>query len=216
LHYLFGAFSTRGDISVSRHRIGTDNFFTFDLRSSCEASEVRLQLVRGVKVDESFGTAFDTSAVYDMRAVSTPAAIVNSAEIGATGAANASRVFWDIEDGPSYGGGPYPLDGSPTDVLSFRLNSAGVADFNAARGGFFTVGGSGAGRVYVPANQAVFRNPIFVGVTEPGNLVVTCALTTRKDECKNGGWRNYGVFKNQGDCVSFVATGRQEPASNRP
>jgi hypothetical protein len=25
-----------------------------------------------------------------------------------------------------------------------------------------------------------------------------------RDQCKNGGWRNYGVFKNQGDCVSFL------------
>jgi len=31
-------------------------------------------------------------------------------------------------------------------------------------------------------------------------------LPTLKSECKNGGWQIYGVFKNQGDCVSFVAT----------
>jgi hypothetical protein len=36
-------------------------------------------------------------------------------------------------------------------------------------------------------------------------------LPTSKDECKNGGWRNFGVFKNQGDCVSFVATGGKNP-----
>jgi hypothetical protein len=23
-------------------------------------------------------------------------------------------------------------------------------------------------------------------------------------DCKNGGWRNFSQFKNQGDCVSFV------------
>jgi hypothetical protein len=27
---------------------------------------------------------------------------------------------------------------------------------------------------------------------------------TSKDQCKNGGWRTFGMFKNQGDCVSFV------------
>jgi hypothetical protein len=32
-------------------------------------------------------------------------------------------------------------------------------------------------------------------------------LPTSKEQCKNGGWQNYGVFKNQGDCVSFVTTG---------
>jgi hypothetical protein len=35
---------------------------------------------------------------------------------------------------------------------------------------------------------------------------------TDKTQCKNGGWQNYGVFKNQGDCVSFVATGGKNPA----
>jgi hypothetical protein len=36
------------------------------------------------------------------------------------------------------------------------------------------------------------------------------APPTTKDQCKNGGWANFtnpGTFKNQGDCVSFVATG---------
>jgi hypothetical protein len=38
-------------------------------------------------------------------------------------------------------------------------------------------------------------------------------LPTKKEECKNGGWRNFGAFKNQGDCVSFVATGgKNQPA----
>ena len=31
--------------------------------------------------------------------------------------------------------------------------------------------------------------------------------STAKDQCKNGGWRNFPGFKNEGDCVSFVATG---------
>ena len=35
---------------------------------------------------------------------------------------------------------------------------------------------------------------------------------TSKDDCMNNGWKNYGVFKNQGDCVSFVVTkGRNMP-----
>ncbi len=28
-----------------------------------------------------------------------------------------------------------------------------------------------------------------------------------KDECKNDGFERFGIFKNQGDCVSYVATG---------
>jgi hypothetical protein len=31
----------------------------------------------------------------------------------------------------------------------------------------------------------------------------------------NGGWQSSGVFKNQGDCVSFVATnGKNPPAGS--
>ena len=44
------------------------------------------------------------------------------------------------------------------------------------------------------------------------------AIPTSKDDCKKGGWEDYGVFKNQGDCVSFVASqGRNQPAmANSP
>jgi hypothetical protein len=38
------------------------------------------------------------------------------------------------------------------------------------------------------------------------------ARPTSKEQCKNGGWRNFPGFKNQGDCVSYVAThGRNGP-----
>jgi hypothetical protein len=52
-------------------------------------------------------------------------------------------------------------------------------------------------------------------------IVPVCAellpppLPTTTEACKNGLWRAYLVFKNQGDCVSFVATdGRNEPGKN--
>jgi parallel beta-helix repeat protein len=38
------------------------------------------------------------------------------------------------------------------------------------------------------------------------------ALLASADQCKNGGWQSFGVFKNQGDCVSFVATGGKNAA----
>jgi hypothetical protein len=41
-------------------------------------------------------------------------------------------------------------------------------------------------------------------------LRVTCEPTTR-EECQNGGWRNFGNFKTQGDCVSFVAAKGKNP-----
>jgi hypothetical protein len=38
---------------------------------------------------------------------------------------------------------------------------------------------------------------------------------TTKDECKNGGWQSFNdpAFKNQGDCVSYVATHGKNPGN---
>jgi hypothetical protein len=50
-------------------------------------------------------------------------------------------------------------------------------------------------------------------VNDEGDLSVVDApsLPSSKEQCRHGGWRNFGVFKNQGDCVSFVATGGKNP-----
>jgi hypothetical protein len=44
---------------------------------------------------------------------------------------------------------------------------------------------------------------------DQGDLVVVdaAALPTSKDQCKDGGWRQWDRFRNQGECVSFVARG---------
>lgn len=51
---------------------------------------------------------------------------------------------------------------------------------------------------------------------ETGDIVIVDAppLPTAKDQCKNGGWRQYG-FRNQGHCVSFVATGGKNPPAEK-
>jgi hypothetical protein len=38
-------------------------------------------------------------------------------------------------------------------------------------------------------------------------------LPTSMDQCKSGGWKTFAIFKNQGDCVSFVATKGKNPPS---
>ena len=51
-------------------------------------------------------------------------------------------------------------------------------------------------------------------ITVNGQLQVPAPATpTSKDDCKNGGWKNFTnpAFKNQGDCLSFVATGGKNP-----
>lgn len=55
--------------------------------------------------------------------------------------------------------------------------------------------------------------PIFAAVTPPPPPPPS-NLPTDKEQCKKSGWETYGVFKNQGDCVSFVATqGKNQPDS---
>ena len=56
----------------------------------------------------------------------------------------------------------------------------------------------------------------YVDVGFAGEVTVVDApphppLPTSKEQCKKGGWQRFGVFKNQGDCVSFVATGGKNP-----
>jgi len=63
-----------------------------------------------------------------------------------------------------------------------------------------------------PPNDVVYAA---LDTITSGELTVhdATATPTSKDQCKNGGWKTFGVFKNQGDCVSFVATGGKNPPS---
>jgi len=45
-----------------------------------------------------------------------------------------------------------------------------------------------------------FNESFLSALTEPVLIV-----PTSKDDCENGGWQNYPQFKNQGECVSYVA-----------
>jgi hypothetical protein len=60
-----------------------------------------------------------------------------------------------------------------------------------------------------PQPQPFYFN---VGLVSGGYVVVDAPpLPTSKKQCKQGGWRSFGVFKNQGDCVSFMVTGGENP-----
>jgi hypothetical protein len=141
---------------------------------------------------------------YSLFDVSTPAATLNAND-------GTNLAIWgDLGTGTTFG--RYTVHpGEFTEVLSFPLNSAGIAAANAARGGFFSVGGS------------VAEDGFFIfgagGAAGTQQLVLTCvAAPATKNECKNGGWKNFPDlgFKNQGDCVSYVAThGKNPPAGSK-
>ena len=69
-----------------------------------------------------------------------------------------------------------------------------------------------------PTDCSPLPPPSIGGPLSGGDITITDAppLPTSKDQCKNGGWKTYGVFKNQGDCVSFVATGGKNPPARSP
>lgn len=60
--------------------------------------------------------------------------------------------------------------------------------------------------------RSSFGEPIGDPVSAALEITVEASLPTSKDQCKDGGWMTFGVFKNQGDCVSYVSTG----GTNRP
>jgi len=47
-------------------------------------------------------------------------------------------------------------------------------------------------------------------------IVDAPARPSNKGQCRNGGWRDYPGFRNQGDCVSFVATKGTNPPASSP
>ena len=81
----------------------------------------------------------------------------------------------------------------------------GVEDNDGAgqdRSGVIAVGGPVPS--VCPAFPSIALPPIFAG-----DLTVHDAVPppTSKAQCRNGGWRDFSGFKNQGECVAFVERG---------
>jgi Tol biopolymer transport system component len=116
-----------------------------------------------------------------------------------------------------------PDDGNPASDIFVRDRQTNTtsrvsvdADGGDANGPSFGVSISGDGRSIAFTSEASDLVPgdgngfedAFVRVVTP---------TAGKDQCKNGGWRNFtgnpGPFRNQGDCVSFFARGGRNQLS---
>jgi hypothetical protein len=81
-------------------------------------------------------------------------------------------------------------------TASFRITDNGPGVLDVVEGNF----GPGC-----PTPQAFYFN---LGLASGDFVVVDVPPLTTLGDCKQDGWKAYGVFKNQGDCVSFVATDR--------
>jgi hypothetical protein len=120
------------------------------------------------------------------------------------------------------------LGGGFTDAFVTKLDATGSGlVYSTYLGGDAPDQGSdiavdGAGSAYVagatgstdfPTTAEAFQTTLAGGDAFVAKIGSSVALPTSKDQCKNGGWNTFGMFKNQGDCVSFVATkGKNRPS----
>jgi hypothetical protein len=135
-----------------------NNFFTFDLTSLFGQTIVSATL----EVTRASGqsTTGQTSHTYHVFDVATAAATLNATN------GTSAAITDDLGSGTSYGSFSVTVAGSFSDVLSFNLNAAALADINSALANsqqFFSVGGT------------IF--PLQVGaVPEPGMFMVWALL----------------------------------------
>jgi hypothetical protein len=128
---------------------------------------------------------------------------------------------------PTTAGAPQPTyAGGDADAFVTRLNATGsglvYSTYLGGSDGDLGIGIAvdGAGSAYVTGRTGSTNFPTTAGAAQttlagdPDAFVAKIAtLPMSIDECKNGGWKTFGVFKNQGDCVSFVATKGKNPLS---
>ena len=95
--------------------------------------------------------------------------------------------------GPIRGEVPYRLDGN---VLSFSVALSTISE-HSVDGRFsyeLLLTQFGASTQFIQSQSVVLPSG-----------------PTSKEQCRNGGWRNFPGVQNQGDCISFVATGGKDP-----
>jgi hypothetical protein len=172
----------------------------------------------GAPFDEDFVTGTDVGPFECFPEFCARTIKVFDAHSGPSGENPTGTVRIDIETNPP---GKFTLDTGPVTCLNVAGNRAtvGARFLNVGRGVFFLEDNNGAGEdrsspgppiptpdpSVCPATPSNALSPIV-----DGDITVhdAPALPTSKDQCKRGGWRNFGTrFKNEGQCVAFVQHG---------
>jgi hypothetical protein len=106
-------------------------------------------------------------------------------------------------------GGVFTFTAEPTNgSTATPVPAAGAEPGDANRQAQFCFTSATPGEVLITATAHSFN----IGQQPSGTATVTfVAGPTDKNQCKNGGWQTFGIFKNQGDCVSFITTGGTNP-----
>src|SRR4051794_30331882 len=102
------------------------------------------------------------------------------------------------------------LAGSPVQVPVYQTDAqvTYTAILHRAQGALAD-SGNGFFSLEADAPGATIPTIFFDETFDTSNAV----LPADKNACKNGGYRDFPQFKNQGDCVSFVTTGGKNPPS---
>jgi hypothetical protein len=110
------------------------------------------------------------------------------------------------DDYPPFSGVRITLEGIPpntpyTFTFEFGAGSATGQSTTTASGGFVvsTFSSSGNPKTYTLTIE-------WAGGTLHDSIYVDCSIPQSKEECQEDGWRGFD-FKNQGECVAFVARG---------
>jgi hypothetical protein len=117
---------------------------------------------------------------------------------------------------PIHAAGPYnSLNvGAPTNGTA-TVGTDDNADnvfWNTSFAGFYADGGAAGVSIFREDTNWTPNGTVAIKITASPALVAT---PTSKDQCMKGGWVTFNnpSFKNQGDCVSFVATGGKNTAN---
>jgi len=108
----------------------------------------------------------------------------------------------------------YPVAGLQVDALSYSGGPGSLDATNNWWGGStgptIVTNPGGTGTAIVDPDGVVDYTPFR---TSPSSCapVLSIGPPTNKDQCKNDGWKNFNTprtFKNQGDCIQYVNTGK--------
>jgi len=105
------------------------DFFTFDL------SRLDRQAVKAFLVVQRYDTAGDPFEVLSLWDVATPAAVLNDND------GTSDLIYADLGSGRTYGSFAIQTGFPENSLVRLELNAAALADINAARGGYFSIGG---------------------------------------------------------------------------
>ena len=111
------------------------DFFTFDLGTIAKVSSATLQIQRF----EGSETGTKTLDFFD---VSTPADVLSQKVNSPSNA-----IYSDLGSGKNYGTFDVSTSGNSDEILNSVLNSDAIADINARKGQFFSIGGAFSGNL---------------------------------------------------------------------